>query len=198
VRALRTEGDTGRMELVLAAAVGRGTAFASAMAAVAAGVAILWLTELAGFVVGGLPAGGSAYLALATASVAAVFAGVGALASQLAPTRRIALELGGAVVGLCFALRVVADTADGVGWLRWATPLGWAEALRPFSGARPVVLVLPVVATLLLIAAAARIAATRDIGTGSLPARDTAEPRLALLSSPTAQALRTERAGLIV
>jgi ABC-2 type transport system permease protein len=197
VRALRTEEDTGRMELVLAGPVGRRTAFASAMAAIAAGVAILWLAEFAGFVVGGLPAGGSAYLALATASVVPVFAGVGAVASQLAPTRRT-LELGGAVVGLCFALRVVADTAEGVGWLRWATPLGWAEELRPFSGARPLVLVLPVVATVLMVATAARIAATRDIGTGMLPARDSADPRLALLSSPTAQALRTEHASLIV
>jgi ABC-2 type transport system permease protein len=197
VRALRAEEDTGRMELVLAGPVGRRMAFASAMAAIAAGIAILWLAEFAGFVVGGLPAGGSAYLALATASVVPVFAGVGAVASQLAPTRRIALELGGAAAGLCFALRVVADTADGVGWLRWATPLGWAEELRPFSGARPLVLVLPVVATVLMVAAAGRIAATRDIGTGMLPARDSADPRLALLSSPTAQALRTERASLI-
>jgi ABC-2 type transport system permease protein len=198
VRALRAEEDAGRVELVLAAPVGRRAAFASAMGAVAAGVAILWLAELAGFVVGGPPAGGSAYLALATASVAAVFAGVGAMASQLAPTRRIALELGGAVLGLCFVLRVVADTADGVGWLRWATPLGWAEEMRPFSGARPLVLILPVVATLLLVEGAARIAATRDTATGMLPARDSADPRLALLSSPTAQAARTERASLIV
>jgi ABC-2 type transport system permease protein len=95
-------------------------------------------------------------------------------------------------------LRVVADTADGVGWLRWATPLGWAEEMRPFSGARPLVLILPVVATLLLVEGAARIAATRDTATGMLPARDSADPRLALLSSPTAQAARTERASLIV
>ena len=72
--------------------------------------------SLAGSVLGGLPVGGSAFLALATASVAAwCVAGVGALASQLAPTRRLALELGGAVVGVAFVLRVIADTLGGLG-----------------------------------------------------------------------------------
>jgi ABC-2 type transport system permease protein len=50
----------------------------------------------------------------------------------------------------------------------------------------------------LLLVAAARIAATRDIGTGVLPARDAGDPRLHLLSSATAQALRSERGSLIV
>ena len=63
VRALRTEEDAGRMELVLAGVVGRRSAFWSAMAAIGAGVGVLWVAEFAGFVVGGLPAGGSAYLA---------------------------------------------------------------------------------------------------------------------------------------
>ncbi len=198
VRALRAEEDTGRMELVLAGSVGRGTAYLSAMAAIAASVLILGLAEFAGLVLAGLPAGGSAELALATASVAPVFVGVGALTSQLASTRRMALELGGAAVGLLLALRVIADTSSGAGWLRWATPLGWAEEVRPFTGAHPIVLVLPAAATVLLLAAAARIAAGRDIGTGVLPARDSAEPHLGLLSSPIAQALRSERSSLIV
>jgi ABC-2 type transport system permease protein len=198
VRALRTEEDTGRMELVLAGVVGRRTAYLSAMAAIAAGSLILWLAEFAGFVAGGLPAGGSAYLALATVSVIPVCVGVGAVASQLAPTRRIALELGGAVVGLLFLLRVIADTSTGLGWLRWTTPLGWAEELRPFAGARPLVLLLPAAATVVALMAAARVAAGRDIGTGVLPARERAQPRLRLLSSPTAQALRSQRSSLIV
>ena len=129
VRALRTEEDTGRMELVLAGIVARRTVNLSAMAAIAAGILMLWLAEFAGFLVGGLPAGGSAYLALATTSVVPVCVGVGAVASQLAPTRRIALELGGAVVALLFLLRVIADTVNGVGWLRWATPLGSPPAV---------------------------------------------------------------------
>ncbi|MEA2142026.1 MAG: polyether ionophore transport system permease protein [Solirubrobacteraceae bacterium] len=198
VRALRHEEDTGRMELVLAAPVGRRTTYRAALAAIAAGTALLWFAQLAGFLAGGLPAGGSAYLALATVSVVPVCAGIGAVACQIAPNRRVALQLGGAVVGLCFLLRVIADTADGVGWLRWATPLGWAEELRPFTGAEPLVLALPLAVSVLLLVGAGRIAARRDIGTGLLPAHDTAEPRLALLSSPAAQALRTERTGLIV
>ena len=101
VRALRGEEDTGRMELVLAGGLARRTAYSGAMSAIAAGVLLLWLAETVGFVVAGLPTGGSAYLALATVSVMPVFVGVGALASQLAPTRRIALELGGATGRSC-------------------------------------------------------------------------------------------------
>jgi ABC-2 type transport system permease protein len=195
-RALRAEEDTGRMELVLAGVVGRRTAFLSAMVAIAAGISVLWFAEFVGLVVGGLTAGGSAYLALATVSVVPVCVGVGAVASQLAPTRRVALELGGAVVGLLFLLRVIADTSSSVAWLRWTTPLGWAEELRPFTGAHPLVLLLPAATSVLLLACAALLGAGRDIGTGVLPARDAAEPRLRLLSSPTAQALRGERGSL--
>ena len=198
VRALRTEEDSGRMEMVAAGIVGRRMAYLSAMAAIAAGALILWLAEFAGFVAAGLPAGGSAYLALATASVIPVCAGVGALASQFAPTRRTALELGGAIVAVLFLARVIADTSSGLGWLRWATPLGWAEQMRPFAGARPLVLLAPAVASALLLGAAALIAARRDIGAGLLSARDRSRPRLGLLSSPTAAALRGQRATLIV
>jgi ABC-2 type transport system permease protein len=198
VRALRADEDTGRMELILAAAVSRMQTFGAAMAAIASATALLWIAMVAGYVIGGLPFGGSAYLAVATTSVVAVFVAIGAVVSQFAPSRRIALELGSAVVAISLLLRVVADTVSGAGWLRWLTPLGWAEEMRPFTGAQPVVLLLPVLATAVLIAIAARIAGRRDIGTGTLPSRDTSEPRLRLLSSPTAQALWTERGGLTI
>jgi len=197
VRTMRTEEDAGRTELVLAGPIGRQAALLSAMAAIGGAIVILWIAEFAGFVAGGLPAGGSAYLALATTSVVPVFVGVGALASQLAPTRRMALELGSASVALFLALRVIADTSAGSTWLRWATPLGWAEELRPFTGPRPLVLLLPIAASALALALAGRIALGRDVGTGVLPARDSAQPRLGLLSSPSAQALRSERASVI-
>jgi ABC-2 type transport system permease protein len=197
VRALRAEEDAGRMDLVLAGIVGRSAAYLSALAALVAGALVLWLAEFAGLVAGGLPAGGSAYLALATASVMPVFAGVGAIVSQLAPTRRLASQLGVAILAASFLLRAIADTSSGLGWLRWTTPLGWAEQLRPFTGARPLVLVLPAAAGAILLVAAQRISARRDVGRGLLATRDTAAPRLRLLSSPTAEALRSQRGTLV-
>ena len=135
VRALRAEEDSGRRELVLAGIVSRRTAYITALTAVALGIALLWVACFAALVLARLPAGPSAYLALAVCSVIPVFVGVGALASQLAPTRRLATELSAAVLGLSFVLRVVADTSSGLGGLRWASPLGWVEELRPFTGA---------------------------------------------------------------
>jgi ABC-2 type transport system permease protein len=198
VRALRAEEDAGRAEIVLAGVVGRSTAFASSMAAIGLGVSILWLAEFVGFVVAGLSAAGSAYLALGTASVAAVFVAVGAVASQLASTRRIALGLGVGTLGLFWLLRVLADTVSGAAWLRWLTPLGWAEELRPFAGSRPLGLLLAAAACVPLLFVAARMSASRDLGAGLIPAADSAQPSGRLLSSPTAQALRREQGILAV
>jgi ABC-2 type transport system permease protein len=198
VRAQRAEEDAGRAEVVLAGPVSRGSLNLAGLAAVGMGTLTLWVAEFAGFVTAGVPAGGAAYLALATTSVIPVCAGVGAVAGQLTPTRRVALEVGGGAVALLLLLRAVADTTNGLGWVRWLTPLGWAEELRPFAGARPVVLLLPVAVTLVLVAGASRLAASRDIGTGLLPARDTAEPRLQLLRSPLTQALRSNRGDIVI
>jgi ABC-2 type transport system permease protein len=188
--------DAGRQELVLAGAVCRRSAFLAVVAALAVGTVALWLGAFLGLAAARLSPGGSAYLALAVVSPVPAFAGIGALAGQVAPARRIALELGGAALALAFLLRVVADTSARLGWLRWTTPLGWAEELRAFGGPRPLVLLLPIVSGTLLLAVAGRIALRRDVGTGLLRAKDEAEPRLRLLGSPTALALRSERGSL--
>ena len=83
--------------------------------------------------------------------------------------------------------------STGVECLRWATPLGWAEELRPFADPRPLALLAPVTASALLLVAVAALAVRRDVGSGLLPARDRARPRLRLLGSPVGQALRSER-----
>jgi ABC-2 type transport system permease protein len=194
VRALRAEEDAGRQELVLAGVVGRQSAFLAALVGVAGGAVILWLALFAGLLTGRPGVAGSAYLTLSLLSPLPVFVGAGALASQLAPTRRTALALGTGALAVALLLRMVADTTS-LGWLRWATPLGWAEELRPFADPRPLVMLLPATAAVLLLVAAARIAAWRDVGAGLLASRDSAPPRLRLLSSPATLALRTLRGG---
>jgi ABC-2 type transport system permease protein len=198
VRALRTEEDSGRRELVLAGIVSRRMAYLTALAAVALGAALLWVACFAALVLARLPAGPSAYLALAVCSVIPVFVGVGALASQLAPTRRLATELSAAVLGISFVLRVVADTSNGFGGLRWVSPLGWVEELRPFTGARPAVLLLPAAVSVGLLVLSGWLAVRRDVGDAVLSAHDAAPPRLRLLSSPSRFALRAEALSLVI
>lgn len=197
VRALRTEEDSGRAELVLAASLSRGAAFAAALAALLGGAALLWLATWVGLLGGGLAAGASAYLALEVGAVCLLFAALGAVVSQLAPTRRLALGVGMGAFAATLMLRIVADTAGSLEWLRWATPLGWAEEMRPFTGAQPAVLVLFAAATAALLYAAVRIARRRDVGTGLFASSDTSAPDRRLLSSPTALALRSERGTLV-
>jgi ABC-2 type transport system permease protein len=195
VRAYRGEEEGGRQELVLAGAVTRCGAFCAAAVAILAGAGILWLAIFAALAATRLPVGSSAYLALVTVSPAPVFVGVAALASQLASTRRLALQLSIAVLLMGFVLRVVADIGD-LGAVRWATPLGWAEEMRAFADPRPLVVILPIAAGALLLAAAAVLSVRRDVGRGILTTADTAEPRLWGLSSPAAQAARSE-AGVL-
>lgn len=198
IRALRMEEDSGRSELVLAAPVAHTTTLLVAFSSAGLGILVLWGAETLGSIAAGLPLVGAAFMALSTGSVLAVFVGVGAVASQLASTRRGALEMSAAVTAVAFMLRVVADTASGFGWLRWLTPLGWAENMRPFTGAEPWLLLLSGASTVLLLAGAAGLANQRDIGAGVIAAQERRRPRLHLLSSPTAQALRLERVTLMI
>lgn len=197
VRALRAEEEAGRQEVVLASAITRGRAYAASLLAIAAGAALIWLAAFVGLFAGGLSPGGSAYLALVTISPVPVFVGVGALVSQLASTRRLALEIGSAVLGLALVLRVGADTSAALPWLRWITPLGWAEQMRAFAGPQPVVLLLPVLISAAMLGLAGAIFLRRDIGNGLLPSKESRSPRLGLLGSASAQALRSERGSLI-
>jgi ABC-2 type transport system permease protein len=198
VRGLRGEEEAGRSDTLLAGAVGRRATFWAAVAATGVGMAFLWFAEFAGFVIGGLSTAGSAYSALATVSVVPVFAGMGAVASQLGASRRVALGLGFSAVAVLWIVRVFADTVSGAGWLRWATPLGWAEELRPYAGARPLVLLLAAGAAIPLLLAAARIWVGRDVGTGLFAPADVAAPNTQFLSSATAQALRLQRGVLAI
>ena len=59
---------------------------------------------------------------------------VAAAAAQIAESARGANGLAIGVLGGAFALRAVGDA--GPHWLAWLSPLGWAQAMRPYGGER--------------------------------------------------------------
>jgi ABC-2 type transport system permease protein len=199
-RLTRGEEDAGRWELLLCGATTRGGAAAQAAAGVGAGLATLWaVTATVAAVIGSTPRVGfsvsaSLFLAAALIGGAALFAGVGLLAGQLAGSRRQANAIGAGVLGGCFLVRMVADSGSHLAWLRWATPLGWLENLRPLTGSDPVALV-PIGLTLVAtVSAAITVAARRDLGGSVLSSSDDRAPHLGLLGSSMGLTIRLVRA----
>jgi len=202
-RLLRGEEDGGRWDLLLAGRTSRRRAAAQALAGLGAGLGVLWaLTAIFAVGVGldssvKIGAGPAFYFALAMAATAAMFLAVGALASQLAPTRRQAASYSAAFLGVSYAVRMIADAGLGLHGLIWASPLGWVEELRPFSGPQPLAL-LPIAAlTAALAVATVGLAGVRDVGAGILPDRARGAPRLRLLSGPAGLAIRLVRSTVL-
>jgi ABC-2 type transport system permease protein len=195
----RGEEDAGRWELLLTGQTTRRRAAAQALAGLAAGLAVLWLlTAVITVAVGRLSkvqiaAGPGLYFALALVAPAAIFLAAGALASQLAGTRRQAAGYTGAALGMCYAVRMVADSDSTLGWLRWASPLGWVQQLQPLVDPRPLAMV-PVVALVAALSGlTVHLADRRDLGASLLPDRTRARPRTRLLAGPVGLAIRLVR-----
>lgn len=201
-RLLRGEEESGRWDTLLAGPLTRSRATLATLAGIgAATLALLVPTAVALLLAGALPGdmsvGGALWLALALCVAAPAFAAVGALTSQLAATRREAAALAGAIFVAAFMLRVAADGSATLGWLRWLTPLGWIEELRPLTGNRLLPL-LPLIAwTGGLVALAAWIARRRDAGSALLGHSDDRTPRHVLLGSPGTFAVRESLGGVI-
>jgi ABC-2 type transport system permease protein len=186
-RLTRGEEDAGRWELLLAGQTTRRHASAQTMAGLAAGLASLWaVTAVLAVAIGrssraNFTASGALFLSVALVASAAMFLAVGALCGQLAASRRQANGIAAAVFGAAYLLRMVADSGSGLGWFRWASPLGWVEELHPLTGSRPVALVPIAGLTILLGVFTAWLAGRRDLGASALPTRDTRRAHLGLL-----------------
>lgn len=63
-----------------------------------------------------------------------VFTAVTAVAAQVASGSRAALGLASGVLGTAFVLRALGDIAES--WLRWLSPIGWAQGVRAYADER--------------------------------------------------------------
>lgn len=187
---LRGEEDSGRWELLLSGRTSRRHATVQALVGLGVGWLVLWVvTASITVAVGsratvGLSVSQSVVYALAGCASAAVFLAVGALASQLAGTRRQANGMAAAVFGVAYLIRLLADAGLGLEGLRWASPLGWIENVRPLTDPQPwaflPVAVLVVGLTLATIGTAGR----RDVGVAAWSRRRSTAPGLDAVTRP--------------
>jgi ABC-2 type transport system permease protein len=192
-RHTRADEEAGRLELISAGVVGRN-------AALAAGVVVAVIASLAvglgaaiGLIAVGMPAVGSLAFGLAWCTAGLFFAAMGAVAAQLSESTRTANGIGIGAVAVAYVIRAAADL--GPPWLSWASPIGWAQQVRPFAGERWWIVAVAVGAAALVAWGAFVLAGRRDLGAGLLPPRP--GPARGALHGPVALAWRLQRGTLL-
>lgn len=198
IRHTRADEEAGRLELIGSARVGRQAPLVSALTVAVMANVVLTVVLCAVLPLIGLPAAGSAALALAIGTCGLAFAGISAVAAQLTSGARAARGLAIGVLGAAFLARAVGDSAGagGPGWLTWVLPLGWTETLRPFASERWWVLALPLAVFAAGVWLAFALAARRDHGAGLLPDRPGRPSASELLRGPFSLAWRLQWTGL--
>ncbi len=196
-RVLRGEEEAGRWDLLLTAPIAHDRLIVVHLGALGAACALQGLVVALAFVVSGQPVAGALLFGVGLGLVALAFCTVGSVTSQLVGQRRRAAGLAGLLVGVAFLLRMIADAAQGAGWLRWLSPFGWLENLQPFGGNRAIALVPLVIAPVGLTALTLLLAGRRDVGEGIVRDAGTGTLRPTLLHSPVGFSWRERRGGLV-
>lgn len=202
-RLLRGEEDRGRWDLLVAGQTTRRRATFQAIVGLGAGAVVLWAGAALLTVATGqsdkvqFGVASALFFTLAMVATAVMFLAIGAVTSQLAATRRQAASLAAVVLGISYALRLVADAGVGLHGLIWVSPLGWVEELRPFTAPQPLALVPIGACTVILAGTAVHLAGRRDVGSSVMADRTQAESHLGLLGGPTMAAIRLMRSTVI-
>ena len=188
-RVLRADEDEGLVEILRAAGAGRAVPFLVPVALVwavvgalsaGAGGVLTWQAEN----IEELTVSGAWALAGTVCVVGWAFSALAAVASQLGRQVGQARSLSMIVLALAFGMRVAADqVAEGSSsnWLRWLSPLGWRDLIRPYSDDRFAVLAVCGVIAIALVIVAAALAAHREYLDSYLPDRSTSRRRWRLL-----------------
>ncbi len=211
VRHTRAEEESGRAELIGATPAGRSTPILATLIEGVALSILIGLVSALGYLAGGANAYGSALAGSALAVTGIAFLGVGLFCAQLMRTSRGANGLAAAVVTGTYVLRGLGDSmgtvrADGVSmteaWPSWLSPIGWGQAVAPFSvGQLDGQRVWPLALGLLLGAALVLISlwmqAHRDLDSSVIPERPGRRHAPASLGGPIGLAWRLQRNAVI-
>ena len=184
-RMLRGDEDEGLIEVLRSTGTGRAVPLVVP-------VTVVWM------IIGGLSAGVGSILTWQTRSIEELtvsgawalagticvtgwaFSAIAAVASQLGRQVGQARSLSMIVLAIAFVMRVSADQlSDGSrsDWLRWMTPLGWRDLVRPYTDDRFTVLAVCCTVAIALALSAVVLAARREYLDGYLPDRSSSQRR---------------------
>jgi ABC-2 type transport system permease protein len=168
-RHTRAEEESGRDELVRAAAVGRLAPMTAALVTALLANVVLGALVALSLVTYPLAAADSVALGAGLTLCGWVFTATALVAAQLTSSTRSMYGIAGGFIGVTYALRAIGDVGNPV--LTWLSPIGWYQGMHAFSGVRwwPALL-------LLAAAAAGTVAAyvvfsRRDFASGVLAGR---------------------------
>lgn len=189
-RVTRGEEDAGRWSLLVSGRLTLPTAVTRQLAVVLAAQVFVGACLALAMLAAGARAAGSLLFGAGVALIGAFFAALGVLTAQLLAPRRSAAAWASAGLVLALLVRMLADSADGLAWLRWLSPFGLLAAAQPFSADRVVPLVVLAVAAAAVAVAAVRVAHGRDVGGAVIGRDDSRAPRTRLLGSAAGFATR--------
>ncbi len=171
VRLLRGAEEVGHLEQLRAGAITPRALLSSVVAALLATHLVLAVAIGVTHSAAGMDPATAWALGGAAGLLTACFAAAGTLASQLVSTRRRAVGIVGAALGISLGLRLIAAAGGTPDWVWWTTPLGWLGFLHEIDAAQLTVLGAYAVLLVVLLAAAF-VLAHRDLHAGFLGSSD--------------------------
>lgn len=118
------------------------------------------------------------------------FVAVAGLAGQVFAARSAATGAAVAVLGTGLLARMIGDGLNDLDWLRWLSPFGLLAVSEPYAQNRVLPLLILLAAAVVLAVAAVAAAGHRDVRGGLVAAASGRRPRLGLLVSVEAFAVR--------
>ena len=194
VRHTRAEEESGRAELVRAAAVGPWSALTAVSVIALATNLVLGSGTSIVFIADGRSVGPSILYGLSVAFAGLLFAAITLIWVQVFEYARAATAMSMAGLALAFALRAVGDVKGN--WISFVSPLGWVQAVNPFGETVLWPFFVSLVAVSVAVAAAIFLAVRRDVGAGLIGQRPGPATADRSLSSPLGIAWRLQRSTL--
>ena len=199
----RGEEDAGRWEILVSGPTTARRAAMNVLAGLFASTGVLFVIAAALFVVAGadrvvnISAGPMELMAFVVALGCAMFVTIGALMSQLVPSRGRAVGLAAGVLGISFLLRSMGDITSAT-WLLNITPLGWLEQISPLTHTSYFWILSPLALILMCGSLTVFFAGRRDLGSGVISVSDSSRPHTRFLNSSLAAAVRLTRMSSVI